>query len=70
MIVRCLGMRKLGQTLADNLFPGPEQADLRQGLIERWAANDPHSYLASLRAMHAWSGADRIAALIEGRSER
>jgi len=60
LIVRLLGMRKMGETLSSRLFPKEEQAGLRQQFVERWAENDPKAYLASLRAIVNWSVADRL----------
>ena len=60
VIVRLMGMRKMGEVLATRLLPKPEHAALRATLIERWAANDPGAYLAALRALVNWSVADRL----------
>src|SRR5262249_12800233 len=49
-IVRLLGMRRMGQTLAPRLFVDPEQEALRQTFISRWAENDQRAYLAALHA--------------------
>jgi 3-oxoadipate enol-lactonase len=56
VIVRLMGMRKMGETLAGRLFPQPDQASVRQTFIERWAKNDPRAYLDSLRAILRWPG--------------
>jgi pimeloyl-ACP methyl ester carboxylesterase len=55
LIVRLLGMGKMGQVLGKRLFPEPEQEHLREVLIERWAENDKGAYLASFRAIVGWS---------------
>jgi len=60
MIVRLLGMRKMGEVLSGRLFPKPEQEELRAEFVERWAENDPRAYLASMRAIIGWSVADRL----------
>jgi len=60
LIVRLLGMRKMGEVLADRLLPGAEHTNLRQTFIERWAENDKRAYLASFRALVGWSVADRL----------
>ena len=41
--------RKLG-----HLFPYPEQADLRELFVQRWAENDKRAYRESLRAIVNW----------------
>src|SRR5262249_23821879 len=59
-IVRMLGMRKMGETLAPRLFVDPDQEALRRSFISRWAENDRRAYLAALQAIVGWSVADRI----------
>jgi 3-oxoadipate enol-lactonase len=61
LILRLLGMRKIGQVLGQRLFPKAEQAPLRTVFVERWAANDPKAYRKAMRAIIGWSVADRIA---------
>lgn len=60
LIVRLLGMRKMGQVLGKRLFPKPEHEELRQVFVERWAENDKRAYLDSLRAVVGWSVTDRL----------
>ena len=60
IIVRLLGMRRMGQVLSKRVFPKPEQEALRAELVERWAENDARAYLASMRAIVGWSVADRL----------
>lgn len=60
-IVRAMGMRKMGETLAPRLFVEPSQENLRQTFIARWAENDPRAYLDTLRAIVGWSVEDKIA---------
>jgi len=60
MIVRLMGMRKMGEVLSERLFPAPEQANIRQLFIERWAENDKRAYLNSFQALVGWSVADRL----------
>lgn len=64
MIVRLMGMRKMGETLAPKLFTEPDQEALRQTFIERWAENDPQAYLNALRAIVGWSVEDRIGSIL------
>jgi 3-oxoadipate enol-lactonase len=60
LVVRLLGMRKMGAILADMLLPEPHQKDLHNTLITRWAENNRKAYLASMKAITGWSVADRI----------
>lgn len=55
LIVRLLGMRKMGQVLAERLLPAPEHARLREDFAERWARNDKGAYLRALSALVGWS---------------
>jgi 3-oxoadipate enol-lactonase len=63
LIVRLLGMRQMGKVLSKRLFPKPEQAELRQLLIARWAENDPRAYLEALQALIGWTVADCLDAI-------
>jgi 3-oxoadipate enol-lactonase len=63
VIVRVMGMRKMGETLAPRLFVDADQETLRQTFITRWAENDPRTYLDSLRAIVGWTVEDRISAI-------
>jgi len=58
LIIRLVGMRKLGEILSRRLFPKPEQEVLRKIFIERSAENDPRSYINSLKGMVGWSVVD------------
>lgn len=60
LIVRLLGMRRMGKVLADRFFPREEQGDLREIFVRRWAENHKPSYLSSLRAAYGWSVKDRL----------
>jgi 3-oxoadipate enol-lactonase len=53
-LARVLGMQTLGNAVSRNLFPGPDQADLRQLMAARFAANDKRAYLASFDAIVGW----------------
>ena len=55
LIVRMMGMRKMGQVLADRLLPSPEQASLRATFVERWSRNDKQAYMRALNALVGWS---------------
>jgi 3-oxoadipate enol-lactonase len=60
LIVRLLGMRKMGEVIGGRIFPKPEQADIRAIFTERWAENDPHAWLDSFRAIVGWSVSDQL----------
>jgi len=60
LIVRLLGMRRMGSVLSERLFPKEEHADIRRQFVERWAENDRRAYLDSLRAIVGWSVTDRL----------
>ncbi len=59
-IVRLLGMQRMGAYLGGQLFPKPEQAELRQLIAQRWAQNDRRAYLAATQALYGWSMAHRL----------
>lgn len=63
LLIRCLGMRRVGVFLAGRLFPAPEQAALRQTMIARWAANDRRAYLATIRGLRGWDVRARLGAI-------
>jgi 3-oxoadipate enol-lactonase len=60
LIVRLLGMRKMGEVIGARLFPKPEQADMRAIFTERWAENDPRAWLDSFKAIVGWSVSDQL----------
>ena len=60
LLVRIFGMRKIGEFLSSRLFPKPEQENLRQLFIERWAENDQRAYMESFRGILGWSVLDRL----------
>lgn len=55
LIVRFMGMRKMGEVLAKRLLPAAEHGALRETFAERWARNDPDAYLRALSALVGWS---------------
>jgi len=55
LIVRLMGMRKMGEVLAGRLLPKPEHESLRIDFIEKWSKNDTGAYLNSLNALVNWS---------------
>ncbi len=60
VIVRLFGMRKMGEILARDLFPGTALAQVRKTFVERWAENDRKAYVETMRAIVGWSVTDRI----------
>lgn len=62
-LARLFPPARSGRFLSQRLFPKPEQEEMRQQLVERWARNDQRAYLASMRALVGWSVLDRIGAI-------
>ncbi len=62
-IVRTMGMKKMGETLAPRLFTDAEQERERQEFVSRWAENDRRAYLNAMRAIIGWSVEDRISTI-------
>jgi len=60
LIVRLLGMRKMGAVLSGRLFPKPEQGELRKVFVERWAENDPRAYRDAMSALVGWSVSEHL----------
>ena len=59
-IIRLLGLPRMGKILGQRLFPTPESAAARQGVVERFKANQRAPYLASLRSLIGWSVSERL----------
>ena len=60
LIVKLIGMKKMGEVLAKRLFIKPEQEELRERMATRWAENDKKAYLSSLKTLKNWSVLDKI----------
>ena len=60
LIVRLLGMRKMGEVLSGRLFPKPEQGELRKIFVEHWAENDPRAYRDAMSALVGWSVSEQL----------
>jgi pimeloyl-ACP methyl ester carboxylesterase len=60
IIVRALGMRKMGVVLGGRLFPDPEQHELRNTFSDRWAENDPKAYLEAMKAIVGWGVTEQL----------
>lgn len=58
LVVRLLGLPRMGKILAPRLFPGKPQ--LQEKFLEDFAKNDADAYLASLRAFVGWSVLDKL----------
>lgn len=63
LIVRLLGMRKMGEVLSKRLFPEPGFEELRRIFVERWAENDPRAYRDSMQGLLGWSVTDRLSSI-------
>jgi len=62
-LARLLSMETLGKAIGRNLFPKPEQADLRHKIANRWAENDKRAYLASFDAIVGWGVQHKLSRL-------
>ena len=55
IVVKLLGMKKIGKIIGGNLFPLENQQNLRFLVTDRWAKNDKGAYLQSMDALKNWS---------------
>jgi pimeloyl-ACP methyl ester carboxylesterase len=60
ILFRLFSMRKIGEIIAGRLFIKPEQEEIRQVFIERWAENHKPAYMAATKGMVGWSVVDRV----------
>lgn len=60
LIVRMMGMQKMGEVLSTRLLPAEEHAALRATFVERWARNDKAAYLRALDALVGWSVTEKL----------
>ncbi|WP_341962905.1 alpha/beta hydrolase [Pseudomonas sp. RC10] len=60
LLARVFSMEAIGKALGKNLFPKPEQADLRHKIAKRWAQNEKHAYLASFSAIVGWGVQEKL----------
>jgi pimeloyl-ACP methyl ester carboxylesterase len=60
LIVKMMGMKKMGEVLAKRIFIKPEQEDLRERMATRWAENNKKAYLSSLKTLKNWTVMDRL----------
>ncbi len=62
-IVRQMGMRAMGEALAPNLFPSAAHEALRRDFMERWAENNPQSYIDATVSLLGWDVTDQIGSI-------
>lgn len=60
LMLKFMGMRRLGTAIAKRLFPKPEHESLRHMFVDRFSSNDPRAYENSVRAIARFSVADRL----------
>ena len=60
LIVRLMGMRKMGEVLGKRFFPEPEQVELRKIFADHWAENEKPAYLEAMKASLGWSVVERL----------
>ena len=63
MMARIVGMERMARLVAKKLFPGADQAHLRQKMIARHGKNDPDMYVAAVNALKGWSVQEWIGGL-------
>ena len=60
ILFELFSMRKIGEVVGAKLFIKPEQEELLQDFIEKWAKNHKPSYTASFKAGIEWSVENRL----------
>ncbi len=60
LIVKLVGMRKMGEIIASRLLPGEEFAEIREIFANRWARNNKKAYLNSMAAIVNWTLEDSL----------
>ncbi len=60
LMLKFMGMRRLGTAIAKRLFPAPEHESLRHLFVDRFSSNDPRAYENSVRAIARFSVAERL----------
>lgn len=63
LLMSLFGPRRLSQSVAQKLFPHPDQAALRAKVARRNARNDKGVYLQTIRALVRWSVRERLGEL-------
>jgi 3-oxoadipate enol-lactonase len=59
LIVRFLGMKRMGEVLGSRLFPDEDMEAERKLMASRWAENDKKAYQRSFQAVVDWPGVAR-----------
>lgn len=65
LLIRLVGLPKLGEKVAGKLFPNPEHAQKKTTFVERFAGNDVDCYRASLKALIGWSVQHRLSEITQ-----
>ncbi len=60
LVLRLRGPMGMAKMLAPRLFPKPEQADLRQRVLDTIGHNDADAYLRATRGLLGWSVLERV----------
>ena len=60
LIVKLIGMKKMGEILGKMLFPKDTQEHLRTLVASRWAENDKDAYLRAMGSLKNWSVEDSL----------
>ncbi len=54
-LFRAFSMQRIGKILSKKMFIKPEQEEIRQVFVERWAENHKPSWMAASRGLLGWS---------------
>ena len=60
LVVRTVGLEKLGHVVAERTLPNEDQVELRERVAAVIADNDKDAYVASMKAIIGWSVVDRL----------
>lgn len=60
LLVHTLGLRRQAEVVARRIFPQPDQADLREILIQQICQADPRAYRAAIRALGRFNVSARL----------
>jgi pimeloyl-ACP methyl ester carboxylesterase len=55
VLFQAFSMRRIGKILSKKMFIKPEQEEIRQVFVERWAENHKPSWMAASRGLLGWS---------------
>lgn len=59
-LVRLLGLRRTARLIARRMFPHPQQAPMRQRVVDVIGANPKAAYVATINALIGWSALERL----------